>query len=133
MLKKENLKENSKKESTSKMSENETMDPAEINTDELQQFKSSVNKWCELDNKIKHYEQVVKAHKKIKDEFDKIDINKDDIIINKSDISLIIDPISLQYLHGGKIDYLENLEGSKFIVSNPNAKNTCGCGSSFSI
>ena len=68
MLKKENLKENSKKESTSKMSENETMDPAEINTDELQQFKSSVNKWCELDNKIKQYEQVVKAHKKIKDD-----------------------------------------------------------------
>ncbi|CAL4326275.1 iron-sulfur cluster insertion protein ErpA [Buchnera aphidicola] len=60
-------------------------------------------------------------------------INKDDIIINKSDISLIVDPISLQYLYGGKIDYLENLEGSKFIISNPNAKNTCGCGSSFSI
>ncbi|MCU4137008.1 iron-sulfur cluster insertion protein ErpA [Buchnera aphidicola (Sitobion avenae)] len=60
-------------------------------------------------------------------------INEDDIIIVQSDISLIIDPISLQYLYGGKIDYLENLEGSKFIVSNPNAKNTCGCGSSFSI
>jgi len=60
-------------------------------------------------------------------------INEDDIIITQSDISLIIDPISLQYLYGGQIDYLENLEGSKFIVSNPNAKNTCGCGSSFSI
>ncbi|AHG60162.1 iron-sulfur cluster insertion protein ErpA [Buchnera aphidicola] len=60
-------------------------------------------------------------------------INKDDIIITQSDVSLIIDPISLQYLYGGQIDYLENLEGSKFIVSNPNAKNTCGCGSSFSI
>ncbi|QCI15900.1 iron-sulfur cluster insertion protein ErpA [Buchnera aphidicola] len=60
-------------------------------------------------------------------------INKDDIIITRSNISLVIDPISLQYLNGGKIDYLENLEGSKFIVFNPNAKNTCGCGSSFSI
>ncbi|QCI22666.1 iron-sulfur cluster insertion protein ErpA [Buchnera aphidicola] len=60
-------------------------------------------------------------------------MNEDDIIITQSDVSLIIDPISLQYLYGGQIDYLENLEGSKFIVSNPNAKNTCGCGSSFSI
>lgn len=60
-------------------------------------------------------------------------INKDDILIKKSNISLVIDPISLQYLYGGKIDYLENLEGSKFIVSNPNAKNTCGCGSSFNL
>jgi len=59
--------------------------------------------------------------------------NEDDIIITQSDVSLVIDPISLQYLYGGQIDYLENLEGSKFIVSNPNAKNTCGCGSSFSI
>ncbi|QCI23760.1 iron-sulfur cluster insertion protein ErpA [Buchnera aphidicola (Macrosiphoniella sanborni)] len=59
--------------------------------------------------------------------------NDDDIIITQSGVSLIIDPISLQYLYGGKIDYLENLEGSKFIVFNPNAKNTCGCGSSFSI
>ncbi|BAB12928.1 iron-sulfur cluster insertion protein ErpA [Buchnera aphidicola str. APS (Acyrthosiphon pisum)] len=60
-------------------------------------------------------------------------INEDDIIITQSEVSLIIDPISLQYLYGGQIDYLENLEGSKFIVYNPNAKNTCGCGSSFSI
>lgn len=64
--------------------------------------------------------------------FDK-NINKDDIIIHESNISVVVDPISLQYLYGGKIDYLENLEGSKFIVFNPNAKNTCGCGSSFSI
>ncbi|QCI24299.1 iron-sulfur cluster insertion protein ErpA [Buchnera aphidicola (Muscaphis stroyani)] len=60
-------------------------------------------------------------------------INKDDIIINQCNTDLIIDPISLQYLYGGEIDYIENLEGSKFIISNPNAKNTCGCGSSFSI
>ncbi|QCI22085.1 iron-sulfur cluster insertion protein ErpA [Buchnera aphidicola] len=60
-------------------------------------------------------------------------INQDDIIIAQKNTSLIIDPISFQYLYGSKIDYLENLEGSKFIVSNPNAKNTCGCGLSFSI
>ncbi|KAF0708108.1 iron-sulfur cluster assembly 1, mitochondrial [Aphis craccivora] len=55
------------------------------------------------------------------------------MIINQENIFLIIDPISLQYLKGGEIDYIENLEGSKFIVNNPNAKNTCGCGSSFNI
>lgn len=60
-------------------------------------------------------------------------VNKNDIIITQSNVSLIVDSISSQYLYGGQIDYLENLEGSKFIVSNPNAKNTCGCGSSFSI
>ncbi|UPT14582.1 iron-sulfur cluster insertion protein ErpA [Buchnera aphidicola] len=60
-------------------------------------------------------------------------INKDDILIRKEDVYLIIDPISLQYLDGGQIDYIENLEGSKFVVHNPNAKNTCGCGSSFNI
>jgi len=60
-------------------------------------------------------------------------INKDDIIIKKLGILIIIDPISLQYLTGGTIDYVENLEGSKFIVDNPNAKTTCGCGLSFSI
>ncbi|QFQ32054.1 iron-sulfur cluster insertion protein ErpA [Buchnera aphidicola] len=60
-------------------------------------------------------------------------INKDDILIRKEDVYLIIDPISLQYLDGGQIDYIENLEGSKFVVYNPNAKNTCGCGSSFNI
>lgn len=60
-------------------------------------------------------------------------INQNDILINDRDVSLLIDPISFQYLNGGKIDYIENLEGSKFIVHNPNAKNTCGCGSSFNI
>ncbi|MDE5285746.1 MAG: iron-sulfur cluster insertion protein ErpA [Buchnera aphidicola] len=60
-------------------------------------------------------------------------INKNDVIINQSNIFIIIDSISLQYLYGGKIDYLENLEGSKFIVINPHAKSTCGCGLSFSI
>ncbi|VFP81058.1 Iron-sulfur cluster insertion protein ErpA [Buchnera aphidicola (Cinara kochiana kochiana)] len=60
-------------------------------------------------------------------------INKDDIYIQQSGIEIIIDPISSQYLIGGKIDYQENLEGSKFIVINPNAQTTCGCGLSFSV
>ncbi|MGI4816764.1 MAG: iron-sulfur cluster insertion protein ErpA [Janthinobacterium lividum] len=60
-------------------------------------------------------------------------MNKDDIHIKKSGITIVIDPISFQYLIGGKIDYIENLEGSKFIISNPNAQTTCGCGLSFSI
>lgn len=60
-------------------------------------------------------------------------INEDDLKIKKEGVTLIIDPLSLQYLIGGKIDYIENIEGSKFIVYNPNAETTCSCGSSFSI
>ncbi|WP_343183691.1 iron-sulfur cluster insertion protein ErpA [Buchnera aphidicola] len=64
--------------------------------------------------------------------FDK-KINLNDIIIKKSNIFIIIDPISIQYLIGGEIDYIENLNGSKFIINNPNAKSTCSCGTSFNI
>jgi iron-sulfur cluster insertion protein len=60
-------------------------------------------------------------------------INKKDIIIKQSNIKIIIDPISLQYLIGGEIDYIENLNGSRFIINNPNAKSKCSCGTSFSI
>jgi len=60
-------------------------------------------------------------------------INNDDITIEKQGISLVIDPMSLQYLIGGTIDYTEGLRGSRFIVINPNAKTTCGCGASFSV
>ncbi|XBC37841.1 MAG: iron-sulfur cluster insertion protein ErpA [Buchnera aphidicola (Meitanaphis microgallis)] len=65
----------------------------------------------------------------------KFDNNKhnDDIIITQLGVSIIVDPISIQYLIGGKIDYKEDLNGSKFIISNPTAKTTCGCGASFSI
>lgn len=48
------------------------------------------------------------------------------------DIQVIVDPMSLQYLHGAEIDYKDSLQGSHFVVNNPNAKTTCGCGSSFS-
>ncbi|WP_367680492.1 iron-sulfur cluster insertion protein ErpA [Candidatus Fukatsuia anoeciicola] len=60
-------------------------------------------------------------------------INNDDITIENQGVSLVIDPMSLQYLIGGTIDYTEGLKGSRFIVINPNAKITCGCGSSFGI
>ncbi|WP_157993547.1 iron-sulfur cluster insertion protein ErpA [Candidatus Erwinia haradaeae] len=61
------------------------------------------------------------------------EVNTDDVIIKKCGVFLIVDPMSLQYLIGGSVDYIENLEGSRFIVTNPNAKNTCGCGASFSF
>ena len=52
----------------------------------------------------------------------------------KSDgVTLLVDPMSLQYLAGSVVDYTEGLEGSRFVVSNPNATATCGCGSSFSV
>ncbi|CAL4042514.1 Iron-sulfur cluster insertion protein ErpA [Buchnera aphidicola (Takecallis arundicolens)] len=59
-------------------------------------------------------------------------VNTNDIVIKKK-FTIVIDAISLQYLHGGIIDYQENLSGSKFIVSNPHAKTTCSCGASFSV
>jgi len=57
----------------------------------------------------------------------------DDIQIVKDGVTMIIDGMSMQYLAGSAIDYLEGLEGARFVISNPNAKTTCGCGSSFSI
>ena len=47
-------------------------------------------------------------------------------------LSLLVDPLSLQYLVGAQVDYTESLHGSQFVIRNPNAKTTCGCGSSFS-
>ncbi len=60
-------------------------------------------------------------------------INSDDLTIERQGVALIVDPMSLQYLIGGAVDYIEGLNGSRFVVTNPNAKTTCGCGSSFSI
>nr|WP_207904090.1 iron-sulfur cluster insertion protein ErpA [Bisgaardia hudsonensis] len=60
-------------------------------------------------------------------------VNEDDLTIENAGVQLVIDPMSLQYLIGGTVDYTEGLEGSRFIVNNPNASTTCGCGSSFSI
>jgi iron-sulfur cluster insertion protein len=64
--------------------------------------------------------------------FDEKHKEGDSTVIN-NDVSLVVDPMSYQYLVGATIDYLEDLQGSRFVISNPNAKTTCGCGSSFSI
>ena len=56
-----------------------------------------------------------------------------DTIVEKEGVKLLIDPMSVQYLSGAEIDYTEGLEGAQFVIRNPNAKTTCGCGSSFSV
>lgn len=64
-------------------------------------------------------------------------VKEDDLVDNSEDnqmvINLIIDPVSLMYLTGAQIDYVENLQGAHFVVNNPNAQTTCSCGSSFSL
>ena len=59
-------------------------------------------------------------------------INDDDTKVEKDNVMLLIDPMSLQYLTGAEIDYQDNVQGSQFVIKNPNATTTCGCGSSFS-
>ena len=59
-------------------------------------------------------------------------VNEDDTVLNKNGVQLLIDPMSFQYLVGAEIDYQEGLEGAQFVIKNPNATTTCGCGSSFS-
>ena len=60
-------------------------------------------------------------------------VNDDDTRVEKEGVTLLIDPLSFQYLVGAEIDYQEGIEGAQFILKNPNAKTTCGCGSSFSV
>jgi len=60
-------------------------------------------------------------------------VNEDDTTMQKNGVVLLIDPMSLQYLGGAEIDYQENAEGAQFVIKNPNATSTCGCGSSFSV
>jgi len=57
---------------------------------------------------------------------------EDDTVVENQGVKLLIDPMSYQYLVGAEIDYSEGLEGSQFVIRNPNATTTCGCGSSFS-
>ena len=64
--------------------------------------------------------------------FDEIK-NDDDFEIQKSGLTFLVDPMSYQYLVGAEIDYTESLQGSQFVIRNPNAETTCGCGSSFSV
>nr|AAR37554.1 iron-sulfur cluster assembly accessory protein [uncultured marine bacterium 311] len=61
------------------------------------------------------------------------EVDEEDTCVSRDGANLVIDPLSLQYLAGSTIDYAEDLSGSKFIVKNPNATTTCGCGESFSI
>jgi iron-sulfur cluster insertion protein len=63
--------------------------------------------------------------------FDEVQ-NEDDASMHKNGVTLLIDPMSYQYLVGAEIDYQEGLEGAQFVIKNPNAQSTCGCGSSFS-
>jgi iron-sulfur cluster insertion protein len=57
----------------------------------------------------------------------------DDTAVERDGVTLVVDPMSYQYLAGSEVDYVEGLEGSRFVINNPNATTTCGCGSSFSI
>ena len=64
--------------------------------------------------------------------FDEV-TNEDDTVMEKNGVTLLIDPMSFQYLVGAEIDYQEGLEGAQFVIKNPNATSTCGCGSSFTV
>lgn len=57
----------------------------------------------------------------------------DDAIVERDGVTLVVDPLSYQYLLGSEIDYVEDLQGAQFVVTNPNAASTCGCGNSFAI
>ena len=61
------------------------------------------------------------------------EVAEDDTTMEKNGVQLLIDPMSYQYLVGAEIDYTYGLEGSQFVIRNPNASSTCGCGSSFSV
>ena len=60
------------------------------------------------------------------------DQQDDDTAVDKEGVRLLVDPMSFQYLIGAKIDYKDDIDGARFIINNPNASTTCGCGSSFS-
>ncbi len=63
--------------------------------------------------------------------FDEV-VNEDDTTMERNGVTLLIDSMSYQYLVGAEIDYKEDIEGAQFVIKNPNATTTCGCGSSFS-
>ena len=64
--------------------------------------------------------------------FDEV-INEDDTQIEKNGVKVLIDAMSIQYLRGAEIDYKDDLSGAQFVIRNPNATTTCGCGSSFTV
>lgn len=61
------------------------------------------------------------------------EIGDGDTIVENEGVKLLVDPMSFQYLSGAEIDYSEGMEGAQFVIRNPNAQTTCGCGSSFSV
>ena len=61
------------------------------------------------------------------------DIAQDDTVVQRSGVTMVVDPMSYQYLVGAEVDFKEDLQGSQFVVTNPNASSTCGCGNSFAI
>lgn len=60
-------------------------------------------------------------------------INEGDTVVTRDDVTMVVDMLSIQYLAGATVDYVEGLQGARFTVDNPNASSTCGCGSSFSV
>lgn len=60
-------------------------------------------------------------------------VNEDDMVLEKNGVQLLVDTMSFQYLVGAEIDYREDIQGSQFVIRNPNATTTCGCGSSFAV
>jgi iron-sulfur cluster insertion protein len=60
-------------------------------------------------------------------------VNEGDTTVENQGVTMVVDPLSFQYLVGAEVDYVEGLQGAQFIIKNPNASTTCGCGSSFSI
>ncbi|AKH68573.1 Iron-sulfur cluster assembly accessory protein [Spongiibacter sp. IMCC21906] len=64
--------------------------------------------------------------------FDEL-VDEEDTLVEKDGVTVLVDPLSYQYLEGAQLDYTEGLEGARFVVTNPNAATTCGCGSSFSV
>ncbi len=60
-------------------------------------------------------------------------VDEGDVTVMRDEVTLVIDPLSFQYLEGAEVDYSESLQGARFVIRNPNAATTCGCGSSFGI
>lgn len=61
------------------------------------------------------------------------EVREDDTLVTREGVSVLVDSLSYQYLVGAQLDYEEGLAGARFVVSNPNAATTCGCGASFSL
>lgn len=60
-------------------------------------------------------------------------VNDGDTTVARDDVTMVVDALSIQYLAGSTVDYVEGLQGARFVIENPNASSTCGCGSSFSV